>query len=154
MTSSSDAPAALSTVSMLLKVCSVCSARSSLTTLPVFGSKPPWPDRKIHSPTVSPGEYGPGGGGTSALMRVFMDGALLGVGQSVTFGAVYIPIGIRHQNIAPNRRRASPAMTSSMASPVIPRVTHWHGPAQLHPYLVCDVLDGCSSPFASASPSR
>src|ERR1700694_4654636 len=78
MTSSSDAPAASSTVSMLLKVCSVCSARSSLTTLPVFGSKPPWPDRKIHSPTVSPGEYGPGGAGTlSELMRAFMDGGLL-----------------------------------------------------------------------------
>ena len=76
MTSSSDAPAASSTVSMLLKVCSVCSARSSLTTLPVFGSKPPWPDRKIHSPTVSPGEYGPAGAGTlSELMRAFMDGA-------------------------------------------------------------------------------
>src|ERR671939_487908 len=75
MTSSSDAPAASSTVSMLLKVCSVCSTRSSLTTLPVFGSKPPWPDRKIHSPTVSPGEYGPGGAGTlSELMSVFMDG--------------------------------------------------------------------------------
>src|SRR5437868_4185485 len=78
MTSSSDAPAASSTVSMLLKVCSVCSARSSLTTLPVFGSKPPWPDRKIHSPTVSPGEYGPGGAGTlSELMRAFIDGSLL-----------------------------------------------------------------------------
>src|ERR1700736_6160020 len=86
MTSSSDAPAASSTVSMLLKVCSVCSARSSLTSLPVFGSKPPWPDRKIHSPTVSPGEYGPGGAGTlSELMRAFMDGGLLEVWQSVTF---------------------------------------------------------------------
>src|SRR5512142_1158451 len=61
---------------MLLKVCSVCSARSSLTTLPVFGSKPPWPDRKIHSPTRSPGEYCPGGAGTlSELMRTFMDRA-------------------------------------------------------------------------------
>src|SRR5438067_877345 len=76
MTSSSDAPAASSTVSMFLKVCSVCSARSSLTTLPVFGSKPPWPDRKIHSPTVSPGEYGPGGAGSlSELIRAFMDRA-------------------------------------------------------------------------------
>src|SRR5438067_13038535 len=75
MTSSSDAPPASSTVSMLLKVCSVCSARSSLTTLPVFGSKPPWPDRKIHSPTVSPGEYGPGGAGTlSELIRAFIGG--------------------------------------------------------------------------------
>src|SRR5690348_9126118 len=80
MTSSSDAPAALSTVSMLLKVCSVCSTTSSLTTLPVSGSKPPWPDRKIHSPTVTPGEYGPAGAGTlSELMRAFMAGGLLGV---------------------------------------------------------------------------
>src|SRR4051794_11735812 len=75
MTSSSDDPAASSTVSMLLKVCSVCSTRSSLTTLPVFGSKPPWPDRKIHSPTVTPGEYGPAGAGSlSELTRAFMDG--------------------------------------------------------------------------------
>src|SRR5579859_1398576 len=75
MTSSSDAPAASSTVSMLLKVCSVCSARSWLTTLPVFGSKPPWPDRKIQSPTVSPGEYGPGGAGSlSERITAFMDG--------------------------------------------------------------------------------
>src|SRR6478735_12009391 len=80
MTSSSDAPAASSMVSMLLKVCPVCSARSSLTTLPVFGSKPPWPDRKIHSPTVSPGEYGPGAAGTLAeLMRAFMVGPPRGV---------------------------------------------------------------------------
>src|SRR5438477_1752601 len=78
MTSSSDAPAASRTVSMLSKVCSVCSARSSLTTLPVLGSKPPWPDRKIHSPTVSPGEYGPGGAGTlSELISAFIDGGLL-----------------------------------------------------------------------------
>src|SRR5919197_6156431 len=76
MTSSSDAPAALSKVSMLWKVCSVCSTRSSLTTLPVFGSKPPWPDRKIHSSTVSPGEYGPAGTGTLAeLIGAFMDGS-------------------------------------------------------------------------------
>src|SRR5213592_1106912 len=81
MTSSSDAPAASSTVSMLLKVCAVCSTRSSLTTLPVFGSKPPWPDRKIHSPTVTPGEYGPAGAGSlSELTRAFMDGGLLEVG--------------------------------------------------------------------------
>src|SRR5207237_3808660 len=72
-TSSSDAPAAPSTVSMLVKVCSVCSARSSLTTLPVFGSNPPWPDRKIQSSTVSPGEYGPAGTGTlSELMTTFI----------------------------------------------------------------------------------
>src|SRR5207253_7507232 len=78
----SDAPAASSTVSMLLKVCSVCSTRSSLTTLPVFGSKPPWPDRKIHSPTVTPGEYGPAGAGSvSELTRAFMDGGLLEVGS-------------------------------------------------------------------------
>src|SRR4029077_4562902 len=95
MTSSSDAPAASSTVSMLLKVCSVCSARLPLITLPVFGSKPPWPDRKIHSPTVSPGEYGPEGTGTlSELMRAFIDG-LLEVWQSVIRpDEVYIPIGI------------------------------------------------------------
>src|SRR5262249_38416029 len=80
MTSSSDPPAASSTVSMLLKVCSVCSTRSSLTTLPVFGSKPPWPDRKIHSPTVSPGEYGPAGTETlSELMGTFMSQGLLEV---------------------------------------------------------------------------
>src|SRR5262245_42371669 len=79
MTSSSDAPAASSTVSMLLKVCSVCSARSSLTTLPVSGSNPPWPDRKIHSSTVSPGEYGPAGAGTlSELIGAFMARVLLG----------------------------------------------------------------------------
>src|SRR4051812_41467859 len=80
MTSSRDAPAASSTVSMLVKVCSVCSARSSLTTLPVLGSKPPWPDRKIHSPTVSPGEYGAVGVGIlSELMRAFMSGPPRGV---------------------------------------------------------------------------
>jgi len=51
------------------------------TTLPVFGSKPPWPDRKIHSPTVTPGEYGPAGAGSlSELTRAFMDGGLLEVG--------------------------------------------------------------------------
>src|SRR5438067_13598569 len=117
MTSSSDAPAASSTVSMFLKVCSVCSARSSLTTLPVFGSKPPWPDRKIHSPTVSPGEYGPGGAGTlSELMRAFMAGGLLEGWWSPT---VYIPIGI---------------LTALMSPPLIPRLTDWHGAAQLHPY--------------------
>src|SRR6478672_3452002 len=97
MTSSSDAPAASSTVSMLLKVCSVCSARSSLTTLPVFGSKPPWPDRKIHSPTVSPGEYGPGGAGTlSELIRAFMDGAFSKCDSPQFFRAVHIPFGILH----------------------------------------------------------
>src|SRR5581483_5006073 len=70
------APAASSRVSMLAKVCSVCSTRSSLTTLPVSGSKPPWPDRKIHSPTVSPGEYGPAGVGIfSELTRAFTAGA-------------------------------------------------------------------------------
>src|SRR4029077_18841059 len=93
MTSSSDAPAASSTVSMLLKVCSVCSARSLLTTLPVFGSKPPWPDRKIHSPTVSPGEYGPGGAGTlSELIRAFMDGGLSRkvVVRKYTYRSVYL----------------------------------------------------------------
>src|SRR5579859_3112064 len=90
MTSSSDAPAASSTVSMLLKVCSVCSARLWLTTLPVFGSKPPWPDRKIHSPTVSPGEYGPGGAGTlSERISAFMDGGLLAVWWSVMFPTKY-----------------------------------------------------------------
>src|SRR5207237_9653772 len=73
---SSAAAAASSTVSMLLKVCAVGSTRSSLTTLPVFGSKPPWPDRKIHSPTVTPGEYGPAGAGSlSELTRAFMDEA-------------------------------------------------------------------------------
>src|SRR6185312_12589959 len=100
MTSSIDAPAASSTVSMLLKVCSVCSARSSLTTLPVFGSKPPWPDRKIHSPTVSPGEYGPGGVGTlSELMTAFIEGASSRCG-SPERSRVYIPIGIlaRHDD--------------------------------------------------------
>src|ERR1043166_4203193 len=87
MTSSIDAPAASSTVSMLLKVCSVCSTRSSLTTLPVFGSKPPWPDRKIHSPTVRPGEYGPAGAGTlSEPTRAFMDGGLLEVGTRSGLG--------------------------------------------------------------------
>src|SRR6476469_4619046 len=112
MTSSIDAPAASSTVSMLLKVCSVCSARSSLTTLPVCGSKPPWPDRKIHSPTVSPGEYGPGGAGTlSERISAFMVGGLLEVGWSVIFRAVYIPIGILQQYVCPRRCRASPALT-------------------------------------------
>src|SRR2546423_4902767 len=87
MTSSSDAPAASSTVSMLLKVCSVCSTRSSLTTLPVFGSKPPWPDRKIHSPTVTPGEYGPAGAGSlSELTTAFMDGGILEVGNRSALG--------------------------------------------------------------------
>src|SRR5690242_12941176 len=67
---------------MLLKVCSVCSARSSLTTLPVVGSKPPCPDRKIHTPTVSPGEYGPAGTGTlSELIGAFMDGASVDPGR-------------------------------------------------------------------------
>src|ERR671930_1445722 len=94
-TSSSDAPAASSTVSMLLKVCSVCSTRSSLTTVPVFGSKPPWPDRKIQSPTVSPGEYGPGGAGTlSELMSVFIVGPSLEWGgpspsEQYTYRSVY-----------------------------------------------------------------
>src|SRR5262245_57098589 len=77
-TSSSDAPAASRTVWMLWKVCSVCSSRSSLTTLPVFGSNPPWPDRKIHSPTVSPAEYGPAGTGTiGELIRAFIVRRLL-----------------------------------------------------------------------------
>src|SRR5581483_1965556 len=70
---------------MLLKVCSVCSARSPLTTLPVVGSKPPCPDRKTHSPTVRPGEYGPGGAGTFAeLMSSFIDVRLLDVGWSAS----------------------------------------------------------------------
>src|SRR5262249_37010395 len=99
MTSSRDAPAASRTVSMLVKVCPVCSARSSLTTLPVFGSKPPWPDRKIHSPTVSPGEYGPEGAGTlSELIRAFMDGASSKCGSPQFSPAVYIPIGILHHD--------------------------------------------------------
>src|SRR6478672_6008757 len=91
MTSSSDAPAVSSTVSMLLKVCSVCSARSSLTTMPVFGSKPPWPDRKIHSPTRSPGEYGPAGAGTlSERMRAFTDGGLLEVlSSAIVHGSIH-----------------------------------------------------------------
>src|SRR3954471_21130850 len=111
MTSSSDAPAASSTVSMLLKVCSVCSTRSSLTTLPVLGSKPPWPDRKIHSPPVSPGEYGPGGAGTlSELIRAFMDAGLLEVGYSLLApGSIhadrYTPASVRPPR---TRGRASP----------------------------------------------
>src|SRR5438477_11004183 len=120
MTSSSDAPAASSTVSMLLKVCSVCSARSSLTTLPVFGSKPPWPDRKIHSPTVSPGEYGPAGAGTlSEVMRAFMDLGLLEMWQFGTAAAVYIPIGIQRdrERYLRSRRRASPALNPCTSSP-------------------------------------
>jgi hypothetical protein len=57
---------------MLRNVCSVCSAMSSLTIFPVFGSKPPWPERKIHSPSERPGEYGPTGVGVSAeLIKVF-----------------------------------------------------------------------------------
>src|SRR6476646_1090366 len=90
MTSSSDAPAASSTVSMLLNVCSVCSARSSLTSLPVFGSKPPWPDRKIHSPTVSPGEYGPpGAGNLSELIRAFMDRASSTWSSAMVLGSIH-----------------------------------------------------------------
>jgi hypothetical protein len=27
-----------------------------------------------------------------------------------------------------------------MSSPLIPRLTDWHGAAQLHPYFVCDVF--------------
>src|SRR3954447_16747416 len=89
MTSSSDAPAVSSTVSMLLKVCSVCSTRSSLTTLPVFGSKPPWPDRKIHSPTVTPGEYGPAGaGGLSELTRPFVEGPASKWGSRSALGSL------------------------------------------------------------------
>src|SRR6476469_1400210 len=106
---------------MLLKVCSVCSARSSLTTLPVFGSKPPWPDRKIHSPTVSPGEYGPGAAGTlSELMRAFMDVGLLEVWVrhfrvSLHTGR-YTSHHTRHRR---SRRGASPALTPSMSTPSI-----------------------------------
>src|SRR6059058_5105601 len=113
MTSSIDAPAASSTVSMLLKVCSVCSTRSSLTTLPVFGSKPPWPDRKIHSPTVSPGEYGPGGAGTlSELISAFIDGPSL----EWVARAVYIPIGILTPDMTkrPNAHDALLGATSEL----------------------------------------
>jgi trans-2,3-dihydro-3-hydroxyanthranilate isomerase len=31
-------------------------------------------------------------------------------------------------------------MTPSLTSPLIPPLTDWHGAAQLHPYLVCDVF--------------
>ena len=59
--------------SLLRNVCAVCSAMSSLIILPVVGSKPPWPERKIHSPTESPGEYGPTVvGAYSELIKVFM----------------------------------------------------------------------------------
>jgi len=72
-TLSSDAPAASRRTSMLRNVCAVCSAMSSLIILPVVGSKPPWPERKIHSPTERPGEYGPTVvGAYSELIKVFM----------------------------------------------------------------------------------
>ena len=51
---------------MLRMACEVWSAMSSLTSRPVFGSNPPWPDRKIQSPTASPGEYGPADAGAAA----------------------------------------------------------------------------------------
>src|SRR5438552_7228383 len=56
--------------------------------------------------------------------------------------AVYIPIGIppHHEHHLRSRRRASPVLTPYMSSPLIPRLTDWHGAAQLHPYFVCDVF--------------
>ncbi len=58
---------------MLRNTCAVWPAMSSLTNWPVAGSNPPWPDRKIQSPTISPGEYGPAGAGVpAALMTSFM----------------------------------------------------------------------------------
>ena len=58
---------------MLRNTCAVWPAMSSLTSWPVPGSNPPWPDRKIQSPTISPGEYGPAGAGApAALMTSFM----------------------------------------------------------------------------------
>jgi hypothetical protein len=40
-------------------------------------ARPPWPERKIHSPTARPGEYGPTIiGASSELINVFM-GSLL-----------------------------------------------------------------------------
>jgi hypothetical protein len=55
---------------------------SSLIILPVVGSKPPWPERKIHSPTERPGEYGPAVvGAYSELIKVFR-GSLLESGDA------------------------------------------------------------------------
>src|SRR5581483_6392699 len=50
----------------------------------VSGSKPPWPERKIHPPTESPGEYGPTGVGVaSELIKVFIrEPPLLGLTQA------------------------------------------------------------------------
>src|SRR5438034_5333617 len=122
-TSSSDAPAAPSTVSMLVKVCSVCSARSSLTTLPVFGSNPPWPDRKIQSPTVSPGEYGPAGGGTlSELMRAFMKGRLLEVWQStIGPGSIHTDRYTLISNITFEVDDVQVLLRPPTSSPLVPR---------------------------------
>src|SRR5690348_4294757 len=102
---------------MLLKVCSVCSTRSSPTTLPVFGSKPPWPDRKIHSPTVSPGEYGPGGAGTlSELMRAFMARGLL---EGVVAGSIHTDRYTRSQRTR-DRIGGRPARTPPCPSQAVP----------------------------------
>jgi hypothetical protein len=82
---------------MLLKVCSVWSARSSLTTLPVFGSKPPWPDRKIHFTHGQPRRIRPGGGNLGGANRSFHDVPSSTCGNSVMFPAVYIPIGVLYE---------------------------------------------------------
>src|SRR6185503_7443132 len=106
MMSSSDAPAASSTVSMLAKVCSVCSVKSSLTTLPVFGSKPPWPDGKIHSPTVSPGEYGLAEAATlSELIRAFMVGVSLKGSSAVVVGSIHTARYTATPNSTPGSQR-------------------------------------------------
>src|SRR5438067_13264738 len=80
-----------------------------------------------------------------------MDVGLLGRVGSLS-SAVYIPIGIRHHHERPpqSRPRASPALTPSMSSP-IPRLTDWHGAAQLHPYFVCDVFT--SEPLQGNQPA-
>jgi hypothetical protein len=55
---------------------------SSLIILPVVGSKPPWPETKIHSPTERPGEYGPTVvGACSELIKVVMGESLLESGD-------------------------------------------------------------------------
>src|SRR5512143_313119 len=111
---------------MFLKVCSVCSARSSLTTLPVFGSKPPWPDRKIHSPTVSPGEYGPAGAGTlSELIRAFMAEVSSNWQAAMVPKYTYRSVYCKREHHARSRRPRQVRLRR--LTPLVPRPDDWHG---------------------------
>src|SRR5438067_7347979 len=91
---------------MLRNVCAVCSAMSSLIILPVVGSKPPWPERKIHSPTERPGEYGPAVvGASSELINVFMGEPPCGF-----FCRLSYRHAIRPSRYAMKRKRFGPAL--------------------------------------------